>query len=125
MDVDFLMNPPFGLIESVICHVHQSCLVHAFFSSIFYICFLFLSLLRSKVKSINYKNSFGKCYDRTSTLDSAIVAQKWSKGLRGKSELIGHLYSLLMDLGQNEQQNHTVNSERVRRGRVSGCGCYR
>ena len=71
------------------------------------------------------KDSLRKSHERTLVSDLAILAQKCSKIAARKKVFSCPCYSLLIDLGQDQQQDPSVRSGGISRGRVRGRGCWR
>ena len=84
-------------------------------------------LQRWKVKSINYKKipqeKFLKNINLRLSNFGSEIKERRKKIRTGKSLILGLCHSLLMDLGQDQQQQSTAHSGGVSSGRVCGCGC--
>ena len=57
--------------------------------------------------------------------ESTDKTQKWSKIVNIKLFFFGLRNSLLIGLGQDQQQHPVVHNGGVSTGRICGCGCWR
>ena len=89
--------------------------------------FLLLPFTKVKSQPNQLQKKTGKRNEKISLSEFVVLVQKWAKitaqKKKTKKDLFGLQNSLLIGLGQDQQQHPAVYTGGVSRGRVRDCGC--